>query len=205
MDPLLPISLTAIKGNWRAFQARKPLLNFKALKKKILDRDNHTCRFCGFYDKQYQEVINIDHHYKNNHPNNLATACAFCAQCFFIDSVGLAPQTGGTVIYLPEISQGDLNHLMRTLFCTSDRDTAYRGKLKSVILSFNDRAQAVTHCFGPNSDQPNIFGQSLLDAHLPQNAYQHPLIKHLRLLPNKKAFNEQIDYWKQTVFAKVPI
>lgn len=202
---LLPIYLTAKRGAWRKYHARKHNKKFLILKKRILQRDNYTCRFCGFYAKEFQEVINIDSNYKNNHPNNLATACAFCAQCFFIDSVGLDGNSGGSIIHLPEISQADLNHFCRVLYCAMDKESAYKGKLQSVYMSFRDRTKEVINCFGPDAQEPKVFGQGFLDAGMTEAQMRHELMNHLRLLPSKKAFTPQIEYWKKTVFDKVPL
>ncbi len=202
---LLPISLIAHRGTWRAYTARKRNNKFLALKTRVLQRDNYTCRYCGFFAKEFQEVVNIDQNYKNNNFENLATACCFCAQCFFIDSVGFDTSSGGTIVHLPEISQADLNNFCRVLYCSLDKESAYKGKLQAVYMSFKDRSKEVVNCFGPDSCEPRVFGQGLLDAALNKDQLQHEVLRHLRLLPSKKAFGVQIDYWKKTVFAKVPL
>lgn len=202
---LLPIIISTQKSAWRYYHARKQNPKFLAIKKRILERDNYSCRYCGFFAKEFQEVVNIDQNYKKNHPANLATACCFCAQCFFLDAVGLDGNSGGTIIYLPEISQADLNNFCRVLYCSLDKETVYRGKLQSVYMSLKDRSKEVVNCFGPDADDPRIFGQGLLDAALSQEQLQHAVLHHLRLLPSKKAFAPQIDYWKKTVFAKMPL
>jgi intracellular multiplication protein IcmJ len=202
---LLPITITAQRGSWRQYQARKKNKKFLLVKKRILERDNYTCRYCGFFAKEFQEIVNIDGNYKNNSMNNLATACCFCAQCFFLDAVGLDSNMGGIITHTPEISQADLNNFCRVLYCSLDKESAYKGKLQAVYMSFKDRSKEVVNCFGPDSSDPRVFGQGLLDAALNKEQLQHEVLKHLRLLPSKKAFAPQIDYWKKTVFAKVPL
>lgn len=202
---LLPVIIGAQRGNWRQYHARKRNEKFLAVKKRILERDNYSCRYCGFFAKEYQEIVNIDQNYKNNHIDNLATACCFCAQCFFLDAVGLDSHTGGNIVHLPEISQADLNNFCRVLYCSLDKESAYKGKLQAVYMSFKDRSKEVVNCFGPDSSDPRVFGQGLLDANLNKDQLQHEVLRHLRLLPAKKAFHMQIDYWKKTVFAKVPL
>jgi intracellular multiplication protein IcmJ len=202
---LLPIHLNAQRGTWRSYYARKHNKKFLDLKKRILQRDNYTCRYCGFFAKEFQEVVNIDQNYKNNTMNNLATACCFCAQCFFLDAVGFDSNSGGVMVHLPEISQADLNNFCRVLYCSMDKESAYKGKLQSVYMSFKDRSKEIVNCFGPDSSEPKVFGQGLLDAALTKEQMQHDVLQHIRLLPSKKAFSVQIDYWKKTVFAKVPL
>lgn len=202
---LLPITLSAERGNWRLYQSRKRNTKFLEVKTKILQRDKYTCRFCGFMAKEFQEVVNIDQNYKNNRPSNMATACCFCAQCFFVDSIGLDSHTGGNIIYLPEIDQASLNNFCRVLYCSLDKESIYKGKLQSVYMSLKDRGNDVVNCFGPESNEPRVFGQGLLDAKITKDSTHNEVLRHLRLLPSKKAFTPQIEHWKKTIFAKVPL
>ncbi len=47
-------------------------------------------------------------------PENLATACIFCHQCFNMQDV--AAMRSATLIWLPEISQADLHHVARAIY-----------------------------------------------------------------------------------------
>lgn len=202
---LLPIVLTAKRGNWQRFMARKSNKPFLEVQEKVLTRDDNTCRYCGFQAKQYQEIVNIDNNYENNNFNNLATACSFCAQCFFIDSLGMDGKSGGTIIYLPEINQMDLNHFCRALFCSMLREAPYKGKLQAAYLSLQDRAQPVETVFGPSTQEPTVFGQSLIDSDLTDAQFKHPIFTELKLLPTRKYYKTQAEYWKSTVFANIPL
>ena len=202
---LYPIILTARKGNWRKFQDRKQSKRFLSVQKQIFKRDNNSCRFCGFISEKYQEVVNLDQDYTHNTLSNLVTSCSFCAQCFFLDGVGTNADTGGEIIHCPEISQTDLNNFCRVLFCSMDKETPYKNKLQSVYLSLRDRKKAIEDCFGPESSTPKVFGQGLIDTQLDQEKLQHPLMKEVKLLPLKRVFKEPIDYWKKTIFAKLPL
>ncbi len=202
---LLPITLHAQPGNWRIFQARKTNKNFQSLANRILKRDFYACRFCGFQSKKYMEIVNIDNDYTHNSSSNLATACSFCAQCFFLDSIGLDGHSGGRVIYLPEMSQASLNHFSRALFCALVKDATYRGKLQATYLCFSDRGTVIENCFGPETSQPNVFGQGLIDGNLTAEQKNHHLMNAVRLLPLRRYFSEQITYWKETIFAHLPL
>jgi intracellular multiplication protein IcmJ len=72
-------------------------------------------------------------------------------------------------------------------------------------MSFKDRSKEIVNCYGPDSSDPRVFGQGLLDANLTKEQMKHDVLQHIRLLPSKRAFATQIDYWKKTVFAKVPL
>ncbi|ASQ45269.1 hypothetical protein clem_03555 [Legionella clemsonensis] len=89
------LKLVASAGSWRLYSARKADERFKAYELKVFQRDRYTCQFCGFQAKLFQEVVNLDHDFTNNRLSNLVTACCFCAQCFFIESVGVGGYGGG--------------------------------------------------------------------------------------------------------------
>lgn len=80
----------------------------------VVERDNCTCRYCGFNAKQYQLVRPIDGNPKNTNLDNWATACIFCEQCFDLEKV--ADRRSGTLIWMPEITQADLHHLARAIY-----------------------------------------------------------------------------------------
>jgi intracellular multiplication protein IcmJ len=205
LENLLPITLSAERGNWQRFMNRKANKAFAAVKAAILKRDDDTCRYCGFQVKQDQEILNIDQNYDNNPLDNLATACRFCAQCFFLDSVGLDGKSGGTLIYLPEISQADLNHFARTLFSSMLRDTPYKGKLQAAYLSLTDRATLVEEVFGPHTKDPIVFGQTMIETGLTAVQLKHPIFSELKLLPTRKYYKADAEYWKSTVFQHIPL
>ncbi len=84
------------------------------LRKEVLERDDHTCQCCGFRSEKYQEILPINQDPRDLRLDNLATTCQFCHQCFQIDKV--AQMRSGVLIWLPELSQTDLNHLARALY-----------------------------------------------------------------------------------------
>lgn len=202
---LLPIALSARRGNWQRFMRRKSNEAFRRIAAKVLARDESTCRYCGFQTEKYLEVINIDQNYSHNHINNLATACQFCANCFFLDAIGRDGRSGGTIIHLPEISQSDLNHFCRALICSLLREAPYKGKLQAVYLSLQDRSKPVEEVFGPSAQEPSMFGQSLIDSGLTEQQLKHPILTELKLLPIRKFYKKQAEYWKNTVFVNIPL
>src|SRR5947207_10905682 len=103
------LQLAVNLAGWRVFVRRKHDKAFLPVSKKILGRDAYTCQYCGFQAAEYQEIINLDGDYTNNKLSNMAVACCFCVQALFLQSVGLDEMGGGQLIYLPEVSQADLN------------------------------------------------------------------------------------------------
>lgn len=101
--------------NWRMDDASSAEADseFATRRKSALDRDKHTCQFCGFRNLKYQEVHHFNDDHSDNRLENLVTTCPFCHMC---QHIGLAGRNKEAVlIWLPEISQVDLHHVVRTI------------------------------------------------------------------------------------------
>jgi intracellular multiplication protein IcmJ len=89
------------------------------LKNTVLQRDDHTCRYCGFQAHKYQE---INYTGKNDGKTakgapdaaDYATACTFCHQLSQLERVDR--MQSGAVIWLPEIGQAALHHICRAIY-----------------------------------------------------------------------------------------
>jgi intracellular multiplication protein IcmJ len=204
---LLPLQLIAKRGNWQRFQKRLSAPNFKVIEHNVLTRDDNTCQYCGFKCDKYQVVVNKNHNYGTEHNSeaNMATACKFCAQCVLLDGIGSDGASGGYIIYLPEISQADLNNFCKVLFTSMLNDSPYKGKLQTTYLSLQDREQIVCEIFGPNTSDPYVLGQGIIDSNIGGKQLNHALLKQLRLLPDRRYFQKEIDYWKATVYNQIPL
>lgn len=199
----LDLKLMATPGSWRLYSARAVDERFKAYEKKVLQRDKYTCQFCGFQARVYQEVVNLDNDYKNNKLSNLVTSCCFCAQCFFIESVGVGGYGGGTLIYVPEMSQADLNSLCHVLFCAITNDTGYKSSAQNIYRSFKFRSQMVEDKFGEGTSDPALFGQLLIDSGVKDEDTRAKLFKDILLLPSRAKFRKQIEKWAASALEEI--
>lgn len=189
------LKLVASHGSWRLYAARKVDARFKNFEMKVLQRDRYTCQFCGFQAKIHQEVVNLDGNYQRNQLDNLITACCFCAQCFFIESVGVGGYGGGNLIYLPEMTQEELNSLCHVLFCAMTNDTGYKNSAQTIYRSLKFRAQVVEEKFGEGTSDPAIFGQMMIETHVTKPEIEEKIFKDIRLLPARAKFRRQIEEW----------
>lgn len=191
----IELMLTASPGAWRLYSARQADPRFKTYEEKVFQRDQYTCRFCGFQAKTDQHIINLDGNYSNNKLENLLTSCCFCAQCFFIESVGVGGYGGGTLIYLPELSQTALNALCHVLFCAMTNDTGYKNTAQAIYRGFKFRSQLVEEKFGEGTSDPSIFGHLLIDSNYTSREKMSSLFCDIRLLPSRAKFRQQIERW----------
>lgn len=197
------LKLMATPGAWRLYSARKADPNFNVFEKKIFQRDLYTCQFCGFQAKQYQDIVNIDGNFYNNKLPNLVTACCFCSQCYFLESVGVGGYGGGTLIYLPEFTQAELNSLCHVLFCAITNDTGYKSAAQSIYRSFKFRSQAVEDKFGEGASDPAIFGHLLIDSGLMAENSTEKILNNIRLLPSRAKFRKQIECWAASALEEI--
>lgn len=195
---MYPLRLQAKPGSWRMFASRKADPGFAKYQEKVLSRDDHTCQFCGFQAKEFQEVINLDNDYRNNKMSNLVTSCCFCAQCFFVESVGVGEYGGGTLVFLPEISQAELNSMCHVLFCAITNDTGYKSSSQSIYRSIKFRSQLIEEKFGEGTSNPSVLGQLIIDSEIDNPEMIDTLLKDIRLLASRAKFRKQIERWAAT-------
>lgn len=190
------IRLSSSHRNWRLYMTRKATPAFLAFQEKVFSRDNNTCQFCGFSSHQHMDVINLDNNYLNNKISNLATVCPFCMQCAFLQAVGVSDATGGFLIYLPEMSQAELNALCHNLFSSMSFSLSSTKDAKSIYRSLRLRSKLIEKELGSGFSNPSFYGQLLMDSQPEAMAKVHgQLIDKIRLLPAFNAFSSQVTDW----------
>jgi intracellular multiplication protein IcmJ len=189
------LKLAVNLNGWRVFIRRRDDKAFLPVMNKVFERDQFTCQYCGFQAKQYQEVVNRDGNYSSHKFSNLITSCCFCAQCLFIESVGLDDMGGGQLIYLPEIAQPDLNSFCHVLFCAMGNGTGYQDTAQSIYRSLKFRSQPVETQFGAGTSNPSVLGQLILEYEAKNTEKKLDILKDIRLLPSYTKFKVQLDAW----------
>ncbi len=198
------IKLSAALSGWYQFDARKTSKRFSEYADKVFSRDNSTCQFCGFQASTHMEVINLDGNYKNNEIDNMATACPLCTQCNFLEQVGQGEIGGGALIYLPELSGGQLNGLCHVLFCAMSNASTYYADAQNIYRELKLRSQLVEKQFGEGLSDPAVFGRALLDSHVENTRDKGlALLKHVKLLPSRSRFKSLVDDWAKTAAGSI--
>lgn len=189
------LQLAVNLNGWRVFIRRRDDKAFLPVAKRVYERDNYTCQFCGFQARQYQEIINRDGNYSNNKLTNMATSCCFCSQCLFLESVGLDEMGGGQLIYLPDMSQADLNSFCHVLFCAMGNGTGYQDTAQTIYRSLKFRGQPIEKKFGSGASNPSSFGQLLMEYQARNPESEINILSDFRLLPSYTKFKVQLDAW----------
>ena len=190
------LSLQVNAGNWQKFMARRLSQSFQSIAKKIFNRDKHTCQYCGFQAQEYLDVLNHDQNYSNNKANNLVTACCFCSQCFFLESVGLDSVSGGQLIYMPELTQAEINSFCHVLFCAMSSNAKHQDDAQIIYRNLKFRSKLIDQKLGEGLSDPKRLGMLIIEhAALRKEFCADELLGNLRLLPIHSKFNMQLKAW----------
>lgn len=93
-----------------------------ALRSKVLARDDYACSYCGFKSERFQEIrpLSIDGVARPSRADDWVTSCHICDQCLSLERVGMMGE--GILIWMPEMTQVELNHLVRALYVARASD-----------------------------------------------------------------------------------
>ena len=177
-----------------------------AIRSKVLARDKYTCVFCGFKAEKFQEIRPTDPLgiARMNKAEDWVTACHMCDQCLSLERVGMMGE--GLLIWLPEMSQAELNHTVRALYLAR----AYEGELadaaKRGIDALRNRREEAKRRLG--TDDPLILATVFAD-YLSPEEYETRMdkIEGIRLLSLDRRlqrtpvgevdrFPDLLTYWK---------
>lgn len=189
------INLKASQGDWRLFMTRKADPSFEKFSKKILKKCSYQCQFCAFSSILHLDIVNVDGNYMNNKLSNLVASCPLCTQCFFLESVGKGDFGGGTLIYLPEFSQTQLNASCHVFFSCIAFGGKFAQESKDSYRLIRQRSKTIESKLGNGLSNPSVYGQMLIDHEKNTVSIHEDLQKSIRLLPNLKKFAPLVNQW----------
>lgn len=221
---LLPITLgvkRSLDAKGGGVKKRKPLPRKELVKlvETALQKDAFTCRYCGFQSSQFQRAFPKDWAVSDPRDSEMVTGCIFCEQCFNLENVGA--MGSGTLVWLPEISQADLHHIMRAIYaCRAQVNEAPENIKNSADRAFEilfaRRGEAKRRI---GTDDPMVLAAALLES-VNDKVYaaRSEKLEGVRLLPLDKRmapgssgdtdqFPKIIMYWvsKEGPFGKIPV
>lgn len=195
-NKLLSLFISARRSSWRMidWHANETDSRYAAIRKTILERDNYTCRYCNFKSLKYQHVHHVNHDHGNNKPENLVTACPLCHQCAHLGLAGV--HNSGVIVYIPEISQADLNNMARACFVAVHNGGKHETAARDLYTALEKRAEVIEDNFGPGTSSPSAFGQAFVEMRPDEYASRKARLPGLRLLPKMQAFGQEIAFWQ---------
>lgn len=197
---LLPITLSVKRKAFRADTPLPPASDqvYRKARLQALERDKHTCRFCGFHSER-NETHHINDDHSDHSIDNLVTACVLCHMCHHIAYAG---QNGrATLIYLADkpdgsqhITQAGLNNLVRTLWIAEILGSQ---DMKSTAAQLLARLKAAemyaVQTIGTSS--PLVIGDFMSEQSDEQYQQRGNALSGIYLLPEKQAYSPHIKLW----------
>jgi len=149
-------------------------------RKRIFERDNHTCQYCGFQSEKFQLVHVRDGDKTNTNDDNLVTSCIFCNQCFHLDKIG--EMKSGVLVWMPEISQAQLHHLARSIYVARITQGPMAEIARNTLEFIMKRREEAFRRI--KTDDPNILSVVLRD-YITRDHYDRRLekLEGIRLFP----------------------
>lgn len=165
----------------------------------IMRRDNWTCQCCGLQSGEspewplgHMEVHHHDGDHDNDAPENLATTCPLCHEALH---VGVSGVSAGRVtpIWLPAMTQVDLNRLVAGLFMRIARP----GDDGIDADQLYDHLAGLSDTLSRQLDYACLSMEGLATALsvLPAEDEKRRFLIGIRLLPVLDVFNEAAVYW----------
>lgn len=149
-------------------------------RKRIFERDNHECQYCGFESKKFHLVHVRDGNQHNTSDDNLVTSCIFCHQCFHVDKV--SNMKSGTLIWMPEMTQAQIHHLARSIYVARITQGPMAEVARNTLeVIMKRREEAVDRI---KTDDPHILATVLKD-YITKDNYdrRHEKLDGIRLFP----------------------
>lgn len=172
-------------------------VRMKNIRKTILERDKHTCQYCGWRSSKHQEIHHLDGNHNNFNENNLATVCPLCHQVHHLSNVGIT--RGGGIGLLQELTQEEVNIVFIHIFIALHHpNKKYREIAKTIRAAFEDRVTLLRNnqSIGDGASDPDILAEALLRS--PKEFYQNreKTLDFLKIIPMEEKFiDRQIKYW----------
>lgn len=160
------------------------------LKNKIFERDDYTCRCCGFKSQKYQEIHFRDHNKKNADEDNLVTTCIFCHQCFNLEKVH--EMRSGVLLWLPEVDQYKLHHIARAVYVARIAQGPVSEAARATLDILMERREEAKKRI--STDDPYILSTVLQDYLGPKHYYaRKKKLAGLRLFPLDRRIIKEAD------------
>lgn len=195
IDLTLSVSRSAWTVPHRHGSERGGFSRYEKVRKAIEKRDRHTCQGCGVRSKRWMEIHAINGDHSDVRESNLCLLCPLCHQCFHLPQAGTS--NGGSLIWLPEMTQAQLNRICISLFAhMHDRSGKYSAAAAGVYGGFESRRATLESAFG-RSD-PALFAQALL--RIPEKDLESAKegLSGIRLLASPGRFSHEAEYWSET-------
>jgi len=173
-------------------QAQVADAEYRAKRPSALQRAGYVCQGCSVKSVDGMEVHHLDCNHANNTDANLQPECVFCHPVNHIGELASrvtraddSELSGGSshLAYLPDISQQDLSHLMRTIghvLTSPDASEQQKADAKTLHESLLPYSQYIEESWG--SSKVGHFAIAMKEIAQPQYDHRATPMKGLRVV-----------------------
>lgn len=159
-------------------------------KAKILESQNHVCKFCGIDIKKHGRF----------HSEDGVNFVGLCSVCFYSQHLeAMPPQKSGQIVMLSNITQLELIHLSRFIEYIKKLDLdEYSEDIDSVSVIRYLLAEGENHAesyYTDGASDVELIAQMLSNQTDEVYEKRYEGLYNMRWLPNYEYFKEEIDYW----------
>ncbi len=186
----LPIIFSVARSSRKKISGSRGPTVSPQLKQKVFERDDYTCRCCGFRSQKYQDIHFLNHAETDTRMDNMVTVCLFCHQCFNIDKV--SEMRSGVLIWLPEIKQADLHNIARAIYVARISQGPISDAARKAFEILMKRREEARNRLG--TDDPFILSCVLKD-YLTERHYERrgDKLEGIRLFPLDRRMVKEAD------------
>ena len=176
----------------------QPVLNGEWLKKSSAHlQSNPACSVCGWADNLHMKVNTISNVYTPG-SDDLITHCCIC------DKVHRLEKAKGTLIFLPEIPQSELNWFYHSLWsfpCDSEEVPSHKIALDMLKRSLLNRANVLEDELEGLSD-PKMMVIALSNVAQDNVQFTNNVISGIRYVPSDEELAAEISYFRQNIYSQ---
>ena len=195
---LLSVSRKLERISLRHFSRSDDGLASQQLRKNVINISSHgrRCHFCNlaFGDGQHFEIHNLDGDHTNLESQNVVPACELCHGVHHLDFVWRKwPGYSGKIIFLPEISQEQLNAMFWALVFAK-KTKPESNEIANAIAKLESRQQVIPEYLDKLRDP---FSLSVFLKKLNDQDYENRgvLLNGLRWLPPVEPLMGYVNDW----------
>jgi intracellular multiplication protein IcmJ len=201
---MLPLTLSASKASWQAPTPHGHKKWDAAIHAAVSKRFQDTCQYCGWVDPEFNEVSHLDEDHLNNKEENLMLACPLCHQCLHLGQVSTSE--GGKMIWAPELSQIELNHLARAYWITETEQThPLLLSARALANKLDHQAHILEAHYVPGASDPGFWAEVLMKMTPEQYKQRHELLKNIRVWPTLTRFKKMVMPWAKRINVNIPL
>lgn len=169
---------------------------------KLIAFKKNKCDCCGFRSDKFMRLVSKNNGYSVLKPELFLVTCPFC----FLTRRLERAKDKAVLLYLPEITQSQLNMITHVLWHFSESKSLnstqyhYANNMMNNLLK---RSEVVESALGDKANLPENFAFALKSLSDEDYTNRNKAFDGIRLMPIKKGFQSEVQHWSSTVYPSI--